>query len=182
LVQLAEMQGLDSSSLWRSGEICRRVFRKGEFAYSSLRASDTWPDCVADDNDELTRDERETVRVADAVFHRLLARLDTKEQAAEPVKPDVNDPNLADFIDKCGPKRREFLRYLHDDGRRTQRKIAEATRHVYGNDNEDNRSKLNDLKKEANKQLAERGLPFEISTKGETIALRKTDGEITGEK
>ena len=89
---------------------------------------------------------------------------------------------LSDLIDKCSPKRRQLLSYLHDEGRLTEGRIDEATRRVYGEDNADNRVKLIDLKKEANKQLAESDLPYEISTKGGAIALRRIDGEITGEK
>lgn len=115
-----------------------------------------------------------------------LRELNARQWAAK-ATPGVQAPAipaettaLADFIEKCGPKRRVLLRFLYGDGRLTERKVAEATRRVYGEDNADNRRRLIELKKEANGPLAKCDPQYEISIKGETIALRKIDGETSG--
>ncbi len=120
-------------------------------------------------------------------FNRVASRTEDylKITYGEPAgKMDASEPPIAltDFLDKCGPKRRHLLRYLYDDDRLPTRKVADAVQQVYTENTPGNQIKLMDLKKEANKQLAQSGLPYEISTKGETIALRRTHEETMGKK
>jgi hypothetical protein len=83
LMTEAVREGIDLRRLAQSQEICERLHAKCKLMVPRHpdRLYDTWPDCVSDGNDELTAEERTTIRAAHADLLHLARVLEVKMEA-----------------------------------------------------------------------------------------------------